>query len=56
MGSATIAGEERDGTIGVLLGNPKSRTDVLASKAISTVALTGVAALVLDPKKKRVPH
>ncbi len=47
MGSATIAGEERDGTIGVLLGNPKSRTHVLGSKAISTVALTALAALVL---------
>ena len=47
MGSATIAGEERDGTIGVLLGNPKSRTHVLVSKAISTVVLTALAAVVL---------
>lgn len=47
MGSASIAGEERDGTIGVLLGNPKSRTEVLVSKAISTVALTALAAVVL---------
>src|SRR5450756_218221 len=33
MGGASIAGEERDGTIGLLLANPKSRTRVLASKA-----------------------
>ena len=47
MGSASIAGEERNGTLGLLLGNPKSRTHVLASKAGSLVALTGVGALVL---------
>ncbi len=47
MGSASIAGEERNGTLGLLLGNPKSRTYVLASKAGSLVALTGVGALVL---------
>ena len=47
MGSASIAGEERDGTIGVLLGNPKSRSEVLGSKAISTFVLTAVAAIVL---------
>ena len=32
MGSASIAGEEKDGTIGLLLGNPKSRSHVLLSK------------------------
>ncbi len=32
MGSASIAGEESAGTMGLLLGNPKSRTYVLASK------------------------
>jgi ABC-2 type transport system permease protein len=47
MGSASIAGEERDGTIGVLLGNPKSRTEVLVSKAVSTLILTALAAVVL---------
>ena len=47
MGSASIAGEERNGTMGLLLGNPKSRTYVLASKAGSLVGLTGVGALVL---------
>ena len=47
MGSATIAGEERKGTIGLLLGNPKSRTTVLASKAGSMVLLTGLGSLFL---------
>ena len=32
MGSASIAGEEKAGTIGILLGNPKSRTNILISK------------------------
>lgn len=47
MGSASIAGEERNGTMGLLLGNPKSRTSVLFSKASSMVGLTAVGALVL---------
>jgi ABC-2 type transport system permease protein len=47
MGSASIAGEERDGTIGLLLGNPKSRTRVLVSKAMSMVFLTAAGAGVL---------
>ncbi len=47
MGSASIAGEERAGTIGVLLGNPKSRTEVLVSKAATMVLLTGLGSLVL---------
>jgi ABC-2 type transport system permease protein len=47
MGSASIAGEERKGTIGLLLGNPQSRTHVLLSKAASMVTLTGLGALVL---------
>ena len=38
MGSASIAGEEKHGTIAVLLGNPKSRTEVLASKSIGAAA------------------
>ena len=33
MGSASIAGEEKKGTMGLLLGNPKSRTHVLVAKA-----------------------
>lgn len=47
MGAASIAGEERTGTIGLLLANPKSRTSVLVSKAASMVFLTGLGALFL---------
>ncbi len=47
MGSASIAGEERNGTLGLLLGNPKSRTHVLVSKATSLVALTALGSLLL---------
>ncbi|MEN8114955.1 MAG: ABC transporter permease subunit [Actinomycetota bacterium] len=47
MGAATFAGEERDRTIGLLLGNPKSRTSVLISKAAAMVVLTAAMTLVL---------
>lgn len=47
MGSASVAGEERDGTIGLLLGNPKSRTTVLVSKAASMTLLVGLGSLAL---------
>ncbi len=47
MGSASIAGEERNGTIGLLLGNPKSRTHVLVSKAANIILLTGLGSLLL---------
>ena len=47
MGSASIAGEERNGTIGLLLGNPKGRTHVLVAKAASMLLLVGLGALVL---------
>ena len=47
MGSASVAGEERDGTIGLLLGNPRSRTNVLISKAASMVLLVGLGSLGL---------
>jgi len=46
-GSASIASEESKGTIGLLLGNPKSRTNVLLSKAASMVFLIGLAAASL---------
>ena len=39
MGSASIAGEEKAGTMGLLLGNPKSRTHVLMSKTANLVGL-----------------
>jgi ABC-2 type transport system permease protein len=38
-GSASIASEESNGTIGLLLGNPKSRTNVLVSKAAAMILL-----------------
>ena len=43
IGSASIANEEAKGTIGLLLGNPKSRTNMLVSKAASMVLLFGLA-------------
>lgn len=46
-GSASIAGEERGGTIGLLLGNPKSRTHVLLAKAVAVAVLAGLGALIL---------
>lgn len=46
MGAAAVAGEERRGTFGVLLGNPRSRTNVLVSKAAAMIALTAVAAVL----------
>lgn len=39
-GAASIGSEERNGTLGLLLGNPVSRTSVLLSKAASLVVLT----------------
>ena len=47
MGAGSIAGEERDGTLGLLLANPKSRTNVLVGKGAAMVVLTGLGALVL---------
>ena len=46
IGAASVAGEERDGTIGILLGNPRSRRQLLVSKGGAMVALTLVGALV----------
>ena len=47
MGSAFIAGEERKGTIGVLLGNPRSRTQVTVAKAGAMLLLIAAAGLAL---------
>jgi ABC-2 type transport system permease protein len=47
MGSASIAGEERNGTMGLLLGNPKSRTHILVSKAANVVLLTALGSILL---------
>jgi ABC-2 type transport system permease protein len=43
MGAAAIAGEERKGTIGLLMANPKSRTHVLLSKMAALVVLSVLA-------------
>jgi ABC-2 type transport system permease protein len=47
MGAAAIAGEERKGTLGLLLANPLSRTGVLVAKAAAlvTLILAGVAVM-----------
>lgn len=55
MGSSAIAGEERNGTIGLLLANPKSRTHVLLSKAASMVLVTGAGAAALWGLGRAVP-
>jgi len=47
LGAASIAGEEAKGTLGLLLGNPKSRTYVLGSKAAALMLVTGLGALIL---------
>lgn len=47
FGSAAIAGEERDGTMNILLANPKSRTHVLLSKALSLVVLAALTVAIL---------
>ncbi len=47
MGSSSITGEERKGTIGILLANPKSRTHVLVSKAAAMLMITAFGAAIL---------
>lgn len=47
MGASAIAGEEQEGTLGLLLGNPLSRRRVLASKSMSIILVTGFGALIL---------
>ncbi|MDJ0664939.1 MAG: ABC transporter permease subunit [Acidimicrobiia bacterium] len=47
MGSASIAGEEKNGTMGLLLGNPKSRSHVLVSKIANMVVLVAVGSVIL---------
>ena len=47
MGSAFIAGEERKGTIGMLLGNPVSRSAVLVGKTAAMVLLVTLGGLFL---------
>lgn len=47
IGASAIAGEERDGTLGLLLGNPRSRTQVVVAKLAALVTLTLVGAAVM---------
>lgn len=47
MGAYAIAGEERDGTFGLLLSNPLSRHGVLVSKTTSLISVTALGALIL---------
>jgi ABC-2 type transport system permease protein len=47
MGSASVAGEERNRTIGLLLDNPKSRASILISKTASMAFLTTLGVLFL---------
>lgn len=46
-GAAAIAGEERNGTMGILLGNPVSRTRVAVSKMLALVSITAVGFVIL---------
>ena len=46
-GAAAIAGEERNGTIGLLLGNPVSRTGMVVSKSASLVVVTAIGIGIL---------
>jgi ABC-2 type transport system permease protein len=47
IGASSIAGEERDGTMGLLLGNPVSRTGVYGSKAGALVLLAALGTGVM---------
>ncbi len=44
MGASSVAGEERDGTIGLLLGNPRSRRSLLVAKAGALAVLATAGA------------
>jgi ABC-2 type transport system permease protein len=47
MGASAVAGEEQDGTMGLLLSNPVSRRGIVISKSMAMVALIGLGALLL---------
>ncbi len=55
FGAGAIAGEERDGTLGLLLGNPVSRAGVYASKAGALVLVSLVGTVVLWASGYLVP-
>lgn len=54
-GASSIAGEERNGTLGLLLGNPKSRTHVLVSKTAALMLLIALAIVVMSVAGRIVP-
>lgn len=47
MGASAVAGEEKEGTIGLLLANPLGRRDVVVSKSVSLVVATALGTVVL---------
>ncbi|CAN5889701.1 hypothetical protein BH23ACT10_BH23ACT10_34490 [soil metagenome] len=55
FGASTIAGEERNGTIGLLLANPTSRSRVLGSKVAALVALIAFGGALLWGASVAVP-
>lgn len=55
IGASAIAGEERDGTLGLLLANPASRTAVLVAKVGGLVALIGAGGLALWGASEFIP-
>lgn len=55
MGSASIAGEERDGTMGLLLGNPKSRRSIVLSKLGALVTTIAAGTLILYGATLAIP-
>jgi len=55
IGASAIAGEEREGTLGLLLANPASRGAVLAAKTTALVVLIGGSGLALWAASELVP-
>jgi len=55
-GAGAIAGEERGGTMGILLGNPVSRTRVAVSKMLALVFITAIGFLILWGTAVVAPH
>ncbi len=54
-GAGSFASEERNGSMGLLLGNPKSRNHVLTSKTIALVALLVFSIVVMGIAGRVVP-
>lgn len=55
FGSSAIAGAERDGTIGLLLANPVSRSRVLLAQLVAMLALVAAAGGLLYVAARAVP-